>query len=532
MNKLIIVFLVLILPVTKCYSQNEASKWYFGAKAGLDFSTNPPTVLLNSSMNAYAGCASVADSIGNLLFYTNGDTIWNRSHQIMANGTGLLGNTNATQSSLILKQPGSNSKYYVFTMEGNGPPTGLYYSIVDMLGAVGMGSVTVKNYPVFTGPCSEKLTATKHCNGIDYWVIITQGSLWQNFMAYPLTSAGLNTLAAVSIVTTQPVFLSGQTGAMKISPNGKKIGLANNSSNSKSYEILDFDNSNGVVSNPLVLGYAYGYGCEFSPDGTKFYGSEVGPFTGLYQWNLSLSTGSAIASSQIILGSANGVLQLAPNGKIYARQLNPQILSVINYPDSAGIACNLVYNGLSITPNSSQLSLPNFPGSVFQTTSPLTFSTNGSFSMCTGETRTLNVSGATSYTWNGSNIGQSLTVSPNTTSSYSVVGTTSNGCIYKASITLTVGSCLGLAENKMTEFKLFPNPVQNLLNLELSGELENGFSRIQIFNSLGICVKEVEIQFENKPIKLRTDDLPNGAYFITLRTSQNERITKKLVISK
>jgi hypothetical protein len=37
-------------------AQNETTKWYFGYQAGLDFMTNPPTILTNGAMNVTEGC--------------------------------------------------------------------------------------------------------------------------------------------------------------------------------------------------------------------------------------------------------------------------------------------------------------------------------------------------------------------------------------------------------------------------------------------------------------------------------------------
>ncbi len=99
-------------------SQNQTSKWYFGSYAGLDFLTNPPTILLNSVINIPEGCATTSDVSGNLLFYTNGETIYNSSHNVMANGSALNGSCTPTQSSIILKQPGNNPNYYIFTVQG------------------------------------------------------------------------------------------------------------------------------------------------------------------------------------------------------------------------------------------------------------------------------------------------------------------------------------------------------------------------------------------------------------------------------
>lgn len=116
------------------YAQNENTKWYFGNHAALDFMTNPPTILNNSAMNQFASSASIADTAGNLLFYTDGVTVWNKQHTIMANGTGLFGNTASAQSALIIKQPGNTNLYYIFTKDiviGQLYTKGLNYSIVD-----------------------------------------------------------------------------------------------------------------------------------------------------------------------------------------------------------------------------------------------------------------------------------------------------------------------------------------------------------------------------------------------------------------
>src|SRR5882724_12445965 len=90
-----------------CFSQNENKKWYFGNQAGLDFMPASPTGLTNGAMFTTEGSASVSDAnTGNLLFYTDGSTIWDQTHSIMANGSGLNANSSSAQSSLILKQPG------------------------------------------------------------------------------------------------------------------------------------------------------------------------------------------------------------------------------------------------------------------------------------------------------------------------------------------------------------------------------------------------------------------------------------------
>src|SRR4051812_15186903 len=114
MNSILKYFLCCLFFISKLtYSQNQAKKWYFGNKAGLDFMSNTPTVLTNGMMTAGEGCSSVSDAAGNILLYTDGMTVYNQSHTVMANGNGLYGSGTSTQASLIVKQPGNSDIYYV-----------------------------------------------------------------------------------------------------------------------------------------------------------------------------------------------------------------------------------------------------------------------------------------------------------------------------------------------------------------------------------------------------------------------------------
>jgi hypothetical protein len=206
-----LVLFTILFSFGKSFSQNENSKWYFGNYAGLNFMTNPPSVLNNSNLDSQEACSSISDASGNLLFYTDGVTVYNPSNVVMANGSGLFGHQSMTQGALIIKQPGNASLYYIFTVpssSGNSG-SGLCCSIVDMSLASGMGSVTVKNATVYSGPVTEKLNATKHCNGTDYWVMIHDNNYTtspytptSDFRAFLFTSAGINTTAVVSSIGT------------------------------------------------------------------------------------------------------------------------------------------------------------------------------------------------------------------------------------------------------------------------------------------------------------------------------------------
>ncbi|MBL7931875.1 MAG: hypothetical protein JNL60_08235, partial [Bacteroidia bacterium] len=347
------------------YAQNEASKWYFGYNAGLDFMTSPPTVLVNGALVTNEGCAAIANSSGNLLFYTDGRFIYDQTHSQMANGSGLNGGLSSTQSAIIVKQPGNTNLYYVFTA---GQVAGaLCYSIVDMNLATGNGSVTVKNVTLNPAPTmSEKLISVPHCNGIDSWIVAH--NVTNQFVCYLLTSAGLSSAVTSTVGTSHTTPITGSintlgfTGNMKVSPNGKKIGLAV-SGVLGFFELFDFDNSTGLVSNPLYLGFfPAAYGCEFSPDGSKFYG-DVEPFPySLRQWDLCAGSPSAIVASLYTQSVPSKIMgmQRAIDGKIYIAQSAVSDLGVINSPNSASAACAYMHTGQSVFPKVSDLNLPNF----------------------------------------------------------------------------------------------------------------------------------------------------------------------------
>ena len=377
MDKRKIFFLIILNIALLVHAQKENSVWHFGCDAGLDFNTNPP-IVLTGTMCTLNGCSSIADANGNLLFYTDGVKIWNQSHQLMANGTGLYGNSSIFPA-LIVKRPNSSNLYYVFTMHAFGGGLtngkGFCYSIVDMSMAAGMGSVTVKNSLIWMPPTqttSNQLTGTKHCNGTDYW-IVTHGILSTDFRSYLLTATGVNT---TGVVTLQGDTNHGGGSAIKISPNGKKIAVViNNGGTTGAIAVHDFDNSTGVVSsNSMALtGLSVTpYGLEFSPDGTKLYGTSqsANPLqsANIYQWDLCAGNTNAVNASMQILtgptGTLNGVpnmgqVQLASNGKIYAARFGQNSLAVINSPNNAGVSANPVIPGQFLYPNGSQAGLPN-----------------------------------------------------------------------------------------------------------------------------------------------------------------------------
>jgi PKD repeat protein len=352
MHRILLITTLLVLLVSPLFAQKEARIWYFGRGVGLDFSTTPPTPLSDGQINTGEGCASVADATGRLLFYTDGMRVWNRMHQPMLNGQGLSGDTSSAQAALIVPAPGDPSKYYLFTSDAgpdpNPPFLGIAYSIVDMTGDNGLGSVVTKNVQLLDS-ATEHLVAIRQCNSRDYWVV-AHGWNNDNFHAWPITGAGGPGAEVISKVGSfHQGNRSNAIGCMKASPDGRLLVVANTG------ELFDFNPATGVVSNRRGL-YGGSYGACFSPDGTKLY---IG---GLYQFDVSDTTTSAILSSRTNISIPSqgilGSMQLGPDGRIYITTLKTG-LRVIAEPNKKGTACQ--YGVSTLIPNErTMMGLPNF----------------------------------------------------------------------------------------------------------------------------------------------------------------------------
>ena len=367
-NLFLVFFISLSLTFShKTFAQGEGNIWYFGINAGIDFNSGTPVALTNGALSTNEGCATISNSAGSLLFYTDGITVWNRDHLAMPNGTGLLGDPSATQSGIIGPKPGSPNVYYVFTVAATGGSDGLRYSEVDMTLDGGLGDVTaVKNIPLATF-VTEKITVVKQANGIDFWVIAHDFST-NAFFVYSVTSTGVNSNPVISNAGSLDSFAG--VGYLKASSDGSKlvqalyyVGIV---------DVLDFNATTGVVTLDFTFTppFIEVYGVEFSPDGTKLYVSGVA-IDFIYQYDMSLINSAAIIASETNIGtsiadtSLYSAMQIAPDGKIYIAKFGEQSLACINNPNALGNASGFVENSVSLLGSLCQYGLPNFIQSFF-----------------------------------------------------------------------------------------------------------------------------------------------------------------------
>mgnify|MGYP003649573562 CR=1 FL=1 len=461
--KKIFIFIFLITS-TFINAQKEAAIWYFGEKAGLDFNSGSPVVLSNGELTTNEGCASIADSNGNLLFYTDGSTIWNRNHIPMPNGTGLYGHFSSTQSAIIVPSLSNPNNHFVFTVDEAGAGNGFNYSVVDMTLNGGLGNVTSKNIRLYNR-VTEKITAVQHANGTDIWVIAHRYNS-NEFLAYLVTAAGVSATPIVSAIGVPHEGLSDGTGArgyMKASPNGAFLAIT---TDSKEVEILQFNTTNGSVSNPLnisnsfnltpFLGTDFPYGVEFSTDNTKVYFSILEfkyPYTfetAIYQFDVSNYNLGAVEATKTKIAPTTsgeyGSLQLAIDGKIYVAKVGGSFLSVINNPNGAGTTCDFQPNAISVVPGTSMSGLPPFITSYF------VVSFNAS-NFCLGDATEFSVNVSepiTSISWDFGDGGTSTLETPSNV--YANTG------VYTVSVTVNTAS---ETKTETKEITIFDKPVAN-----------------------------------------------------------------------
>lgn len=361
MNRRIQIALVVIFISFQAWGQKQAANWYFGSNAGIRFNTTSTVSVNNGALLSTEGAASVSSADGQLLFYTNGVTVWNKNHKVMDNGIGLAGNTNTTQSAIIIPRPKSKNLYYIFTLDNLGIGNGLNYSEVDISANGGLGKVTsTKNVSIRTS-VAEKLTAIPHANGKDYWILV-HGVDDKKFYAYQITENGVPKTAVISTTGSFHPNILGTMGYMKFSPDGEKVACAVSGSNF--VELLDFDNTTGELTNPMRLDFTSSpYGIEFSPNGKLLY---VSAGSSIFQYKIPQIINSgllALSEREIKSDAAVWALQLGLDKKIYVCKQSDKIGVIANPNDGNG---NEDFEDNSFTlSNTAVQGLPNQPQNYF-----------------------------------------------------------------------------------------------------------------------------------------------------------------------
>jgi hypothetical protein len=366
--------------------------WYFGTgNQGIRFSrtTNAPVLINQPNTLGTGGSAVATDGTnGNLLFYTNGVQVFDVTHAVMPNGSGLTGNPAGNQPAAICPVPGTTDQYYIFTNSAAFPAGGTVLVSTVNMSAFGnsvfpappVGDVTLKNQPIGLPPTSrsEAMLIIPHANGTDYW-LITHENNTDNFTVTHIQPGG---------IFNHTIFagLSGglETAAGNFSYDSlnKRIAVVPQSAN-RNILILDFDPSSGTLSfNQFVFNSAHSlsqalYDAEWSPGGRFLYFSRLndnGTDAQVLQFDILNPTSTLAPVLPVSVLRSYG-LQLAPDTTIYhLYESTPGVfrLGRIAEPDSVAAAANYQASVFA--------SQPDFGGRQFPSFSPaLPFTLDVSF---------------------------------------------------------------------------------------------------------------------------------------------------------
>jgi large repetitive protein len=344
----------------KQYGKNEERKniWYFGNKAGIDFNKMPPKALNTSAMDTPAGCAIECDQNGQVIFYTDGNSVWNRNNIAIASGIG--GDSTSSQSAMIIPVPNDATLYYIFTTQAiNGFSNNeMRYSLFDLKMNNGTGGITQKNILLFA-------KSTERITGNDQWLIAHEYGN-NTFRAYPITAKGVGdpVYSAIGSVHSFEYAANGQ-GYMKLGPKNDLAVALSTPGVSNLVEVFHFHDSTGTFSNyrKINLNHPAGqvYGIEFSPGGNKLFASiENTPNSDIFEYSFD-SLARLHFKKDNVEASTIGALQLAPDNQIYYAINNSTVLGTIQANEDTTMVSSITPNGFTLAPGTlSYLGLPNF----------------------------------------------------------------------------------------------------------------------------------------------------------------------------
>jgi gliding motility-associated-like protein len=375
------------LTALLCPAQSTDGTWFFGSGGSIVFANGTVTTP-GGALFTQEGCASLCEPDGDPIFFTNGEVVMDRNGNIMPNGTGLAGSFSSTQSAIIVPMLDGTDRYFIFTtpammgMFSLLPVTGLAYSVVDMTLNGGLGDVTDKNIVLFDN-CTEKLTASRHANGRDVWVVVHE---WDSdrYVAFLVSCEGVHgpviSPAGRSMAVNPgpdiviPFYAS--LGAMDISPDGSTLAATwakvedGNIEGVSFLDILHFNDTTGVVSDWLEITHGgpgldiRGYGMAFSPTGSKLYQTEFARLgfndQGVIR-QYDMTAADLPASEYIVTQDLPelGLVQAAPDRSMLVAILFGTDIAGITDPEQPGAACGFQPALVPLSVGSSMWGLPN-----------------------------------------------------------------------------------------------------------------------------------------------------------------------------
>ncbi len=348
------------------------------AGMNLDFSSGSLNITTNQRpMRLNATNGEICDSLGNLLFYSNGIYVANANDDTMMNGSGLNPGSftnnrfnyglTIPQANLVIPIPENPNQYYLFheTADDDGNTFAsyfLYYSIIDMNLDGGLGGIVQKNTVLLNDTLvAGRITSCKHANGRDWWIVVHQ--FRTNIMyRFLITPTGILGPWQQNLFTYRDNYF----GQAIFSPQGDKFAYYDPFTD---LDIYSFDRCSGNFYGQIHIDFndsAAGGGAAFSSSGRYLY---VSSQNYIYQFDMQASN---IPASQVTIGVYDGFLSngfvanfylaaLAPDNKIYITCGNSTTdIHVINFPDSVGASCDFCQHCVSL-PAFNAATIPNHP---------------------------------------------------------------------------------------------------------------------------------------------------------------------------
>ncbi len=335
------------------------------------------TVQREMKLNCTNG--EICNSQGDLLFYSNGVYVANANGDTMLNGSGLnpcffttdhsQNGLTIPQANLIIPFPDDSTKYYLFHESADDYVNTyssfyLYYSVIDMTLDNGLGGVVQKNTVLLNDTLVEgRLTATKHANGRDWW-LISHEFMKNNIYTFLITPNGIQGPFSNYSQTRRNNYF----GQCVFSPQGDKYVYYEPYDD---LDICDFDRCTGALSNQLHIAIndsAGAGGAAFSPSGRYLY---ISSMKYVYQFDMH-ATDIALSQTTVAvwdtfyspyypISTLFYLAALAPDGKIYINSSNStKVLHVINFPEVADSGCAFCQHCIQL-PALNAFTIPNHP---------------------------------------------------------------------------------------------------------------------------------------------------------------------------
>jgi hypothetical protein len=457
-----------------CFGQHDKN-WLFGIKESnqktIVMKLNPSSIIfdtLDVQIPFESTIASISDTAGNLLFFSNGCEIFNNQGKTIKNGNNINPGEmhdwvcskigyNAPKGMTFLPFPNNPNQYFIIHTGMRYTPTQsltqgpLYFSLLNGDGDNGSGELISKNN-ILTNAQVEPFSVAKHGNGRDWWIICPEN----NSNKYHLWLLNPNGISEISIQEVGPDMNCKSIGSTAFSPNGTRFGRHQNCETA----VFKFDRCSGLLMYEQSFyqpNYLFGGGgIAFSPEGDRLF--TTGQLTilqaDLTKSNPTLDT-ALIWNTQ--WGVSLGLMQYSPFSEILIGGMSrTPYFSLISKPAFGGNSLGFQPTGINL-PYFHARSVPNFPNFLLNE--------------------------------------------------------------LKGSIcdTLGINSVSNLHEQ--LTFNVFPNPTSNFLIFEVKKEKDARFL-YKITNQLGQIIQSGDSFFnQKKTIELK--DFQQGLYFLQLYSEEN-----------